>query len=211
MAQEDNVLYAFLSVIVGSVILFAFYKTSVDRMLVRNEQFKKQKIRENMTLKEKNEKIAALNKQMEEKLALYMKHKDESNMLKEENKQLERQRKQLEAHAVEAFTRLKKCPGAEGFTNKIKSPVNTSIKENYQNVGVPIQPGLNMVGGAVGKRKQLRAEQALRCAAMGLPPIIPGLAGVGQQPSIWLNGKEEFKPNRGAILNILRFYIIIII
>jgi multidrug efflux pump subunit AcrA (membrane-fusion protein) len=197
MAQEDNVLYAFLSVIVGTMIIFAMYKTSVNKKREYAKFTNRQRIRENLTLAEKNKQLAdmvireqELRSQMDAMMA-------EQSALKDEAKTLMRRKYEVEKTAVEAFTRLRKCPGNEGYTNKINSPVNASIKESYDTLPLP-NISLNAVGGAVGKLRQLRAEQALRGAADGLPPIPRGmLAGVGQQPSINLQQVEPFKPNRG--------------
>jgi hypothetical protein len=54
---------------------------------------------------------------------------------------------------------------------------------------------VNMVAGAVGKAKQLRAEQALRGAAAGLPQPTGGM--LGKEPILTAGGKEAFRPNRG--------------
>jgi len=131
------------------------------------------------------------------------KHKEDYKRLQEKVAHVEK-KAQLQA---ERFTRLAACPKSSG------------IKENYCNCSgdkcscgkegfrakdayapaaggiIPVRPMVNMVSGAVGKAKQLRAEQALRGAAAGLP--MPSGSMLGKEAILTAGGRETFKPNRG--------------
>lgn len=111
------------------------------------------------------------------------------------------------AIVTERFTKLASCPGVKeryctctgsecscgnGYTSKEQF----TRKEKYQPGYVPVRPEQNMVAGAIGKSRKLRAEAALRGAAMGLP--MPTGPMLGKDPIISLEGAiEAFAPNRG--------------
>ena len=108
---------------------------------------------------------------------------------------------------AERFTKLAACPKGSGIKEKYCTcsgdkctcgDAGSKAKEAYAApVGgmIPVRPMVNMVAGAVGKAKQLRAEQALRGAAAGLPQPAGGM--LGKEPILTAGGKETFKPNRG--------------
>lgn len=104
----------------------------------------------------------------------------------------------------EEFTRLASCPKSsikENFCNcsgtKCTCAANGSVaKEAYATPGnIPVRPMQNMVAGPVGKAKQLKAEQALRGAAAGLPMPIGQM--FGKEAILTAGGAETFRPNRG--------------
>ena len=103
----------------------------------------------------------------------------------------------------EKFTRLSACPKSsikENFCScngsKCTCKSGSTVKEAYALPGnIPVRPTQNMVAGPVGKAKQLKAEQALRGAAAGLP--MPRGPMLGKESILTAGGAETFKPNKG--------------
>jgi hypothetical protein len=103
----------------------------------------------------------------------------------------------------EKFTRLSACPKSsikENFCScsgsKCTCNSGSTVKEAYALPGnIPVRPMQNMVAGPVGKAKQLKAEQALRGAAAGLP--MPRGPMLGKEAILTAGGAETFRPNKG--------------
>ena len=121
------------------------------------------------------------------------------NNLKKKVARLSMDKKKLN----EKFTRLSACPKSsirENFCScsgsKCTCNSGSTVKEAYALPGnIPVRPTQNMVAGPVGKAKQLKAEQALRGAAAGLPmPLGPML---GKEAILTAGGAETFRPNKG--------------
>jgi len=124
------------------------------------------------------------------------------------NNEIKRLKKEKTAIS-EKFTKLAECPGVkeryctckgEECTcgNEAKQSEPFVRREDYAPMGgsIPVRPEQNMVAGAVGKAKQLKAEAALRGAAMGLP--MPKGPMLGKEPILTLDGTiEAFRPNKG--------------
>ena len=109
------------------------------------------------------------------------------------------------ARVNEKFTKLASCPGVKERYCTCEGPDcscgngehTDGVIENYKNIGsIPIRHHQNMVAGAIGKSKQLKAEAALRGAAPGLPMPVGGM--LGKEPILSLDGTvEAFMPNKG--------------
>jgi hypothetical protein len=124
------------------------------------------------------------------------------------NNEIKRLKKEKTAIS-EKFTKLAECPGVKEryctckgkectCGNEAKQGEPFVRREDYAPIGgsIPVRPEQNMVAGAVGKAKQLKAEAALRGAAMGLP--MPKGPMLGKEPILTLDGTiEAFRPNRG--------------
>jgi FtsZ-interacting cell division protein ZipA len=107
------------------------------------------------------------------------------------------------AKVSEKFTKLASCPGVKeryctctGSKCSCGNGNEFKYKEKYQPASVPVRPEQNMVAGAIGKAKKLKAEAALRGAAPGLP--MPTGSMFGKEAILSLDGVvEAFTPNRG--------------
>lgn len=148
--------------------------------------------------------------QQKESQAKAAEDKKKEEETREEYKKLQVKLAKVEAKAkrqAERFTKLTECPKSTGIKEKYCTcsgdkctcaSEGTQTKEAYASPEggmIPVRPMVNMVAGAVGKAKQLRAEQALRGAAAGLP--LPKGDMLGKEAILTAGGKETFKPNKG--------------
>ena len=126
--------------------------------------------------------------------------KEKYNNLKQKVERLTMEKKKIS----EEFTRLASCPKSsirENYCSCTGSKctckaAGSSMKEAYATPNnIPVRPMQNLVAGPVGKAKQLKAEQALRGAAAGLP--MPTGQMLGKEAILTAGGAETFRPNRG--------------
>lgn len=131
-----------------------------------------------------------------------------AKIIREKFNSMNRQIKTLKsenARVNEKFTKLASCPGVKERYCTCKGPDcscgngehNDVSTETYKNMGsIPVRHQQNMVAGAIGKAKKLKAEAALRGAAPGLPMPVGGM--LGKEPILSLDGMiEAFMPNKG--------------
>ena len=194
MADTDNVLYAFLALILGGMILFAVYKTSSNSS---KEKFEKQmKIRENMSdneLRKAKQQIKALEdaksksqKQLQGKIDKLQGQVDAAGE-QFKNKQIElfntkkaasndRNNFKRQANNMkETFkSTLAKCPGGnfENFSNKTTT-IGKMKKEAFKKGKIPLRENYagDNLGINTGANQLTSAELASNVARGGAVQI----------------------------------------
>lgn len=221
MADTDNVLYAFLALILGGMILFAVYKTSSNG---GKEKFQKQKkIKENMLtaaqtlraerkvealqsaiekkIKEKDEVCNALAEQLEEikaELAATQNSLDEArtetfNVKKSASKNLDNFKRQTETFK----STLAKCPGGnfENFSNKTTT-IGKMKKEAFKKGKIPLRENYagDNLGINTGANQTTSAELASNVARGGAVQITSAPQLGMELPS---NARQPFRRRAG--------------